>query len=92
MIKIEETTRTDYSDPESKKEIDDLKKQGVKCFYCTTYLDGKPLTPVIKQTAQGISAYANKMYRKYNDKYSDIKVDVEYMDKDFNIKPYTTYG
>ena len=44
--------------------------------------------PVMKHTAQGISSYANAMYRKYGD---DVTVEVGYFDNDLNYHKYVTY-
>lgn len=70
-----------------------LKKQGVIGFICTTIVtleDGtdKYYKPVMKQTAQGISAYANRMYNKYGD---NTTVEVGYFDREVNWHMITTY-
>lgn len=55
-----------------------LHESGVDFIFCqTTTPSGKVLKSVVKQTAYGISAYANKMYRKYGD---GVMVEVWYMD------------
>lgn len=76
----------------SKEMIEDfaeLKKQGIKHFLVTTTTDTKTYTPVVKSTAQGVSSYANKMFRKYGD---DTKVEVGYFDSNCNYNTYCTYG
>lgn len=74
------------------EEIKALKKSGIDCFICHTVytINGKDhwLKPVAKQTAQGISAYANKMFRKYGD-YTSVVVG--YFDKNDEWNVYTTY-
>ena len=71
-----------------------LKKQGVIGFICTTIVTSEDGThkffykPVMKQTAHGISAYANRMYRKYGD---NTTVEVGYFDKEANWHMITTY-
>lgn len=58
-------------------------------YFITTILgNGKMLKPVIRKTEQGISDYANKMYRKYGD---EVTVEVDYLDENLNIKRYCTY-
>lgn len=78
------------------KEIKELKERGEvmqNMFFCTTSYERngviKRLKPVVKNTAYGISKYANDMYIKYGD---SVCVEVTYFDKDFNSKTYTTYS
>lgn len=65
-----------------------LREQGVDWFICTTYTSKKRYAPVLRKTAQGVSSYANAMYRKYGD---DVAVEVGYFDNDMNWHLYTTY-
>ena len=81
--------RLNYADESMIKEVAELRKQGIKDFICSTIADGKRLKPVMKHTAQGISAYANSMYRKYGDV---TMVEVGYFDDDLNWKTYCIYG
>lgn len=70
------------------REFAELKKQGISFFICTAYTSKRRYKPVTKSTAQGVSAYANKMYRKYGD---NITIEVGYFDNDMNWKTYCTY-
>lgn len=71
------------------EEFAELKKQGIKDFICTTWNGDKRYKPVMKHTAQGVSAYANDMYKKYGD---STTVEVGYFDNDFNWHTYCTYN
>ena len=68
-----------------------LKEQGITEFYCTVSnsVNNKIYKPVIKHTAQGVSAYVDKMFDKYGD---IILVSVDYFDKKCNLHTYTIYG
>jgi len=68
-----------------------LKEQGITEFYCTVSnsVNNKIYKPAIKHTAQGVSAYVNKMFDKYGD---IILVSVDYFDKEYNLHTYTIYG
>ena len=85
--------RRHYACDEMKAEIKALKKSGVSMFFCTTsYMKEEKtryLKPVVKKTAEGISAYANEMYLKYGD---TVVVEVSYFDINFDRKVYTTYA
>lgn len=69
-------------------DLENFKKQGITDFICNTFTSKKRYTPVMKHTAQGISSYANAMYRKYGD---DVTVEVGYFDNDLNYHKYVTY-
>lgn len=71
--------RRNTADEYTIEEVKQLRKQGITRFYCVTYTGKKSLTAVVKGTAQGISAYANRMYRKYGD---DVAVDVGYFNNE----------
>lgn len=73
------------------KDFADLKKKGITVFICTTTntITGKHLKPVVKHTAQGVSSYANQMWRKYGDA---VAVEVGFFDQEYNWKTYCTYG
>ena len=76
----------------SKTMIEDfraLKRAGVTDFLCTTWARGRRHKPVLRRTAQGVSAYANRMYRQYGD---EVAVEVGYFDSDFNWHTYCTYS
>lgn len=81
--------RRNTADAGMVKEFARLKKQGVTDFICTTYNNGKAYKPVMKHTAQGVSAYANRMYNKYGD---GVAVEVGYFDNDCVWHDYCTYG
>lgn len=66
----------------------ELKKQGITDFICTTWNGDKRYKPVMKHTAQGVSAYANNMYNKYGD---GVAVEVGYFDNNFKWHTYCTY-
>ena len=68
-----------------------LKEQGVTDFYCTVSntVNNKIYKPVMKHTAQGVSAYVERMFDKYGD---IILVSVDYFDKECNLHTYTIYG
>lgn len=51
--------------------------------------DGKRLTPVIKQTEAGQSAYASKMYRKYGD---GMQIERYHFDENLNRVVDETWG
>lgn len=70
------------------EDIKAFKAQGITDFICNTFTSQKHYAPVMKHTAQGISSYANAMYRKYGD---DVTVEVGYFDSDMNYHKYTTY-
>lgn len=70
------------------KDFAELKKRGITDFICTTWNGNKMYKPVMKHTAQGVSAYANQMYRKYGDA---TMVEVGYFDEKFNWHTYTKY-
>ena len=84
--------RTNTADAEMIKDINRLRKEGIKDFFCMTVINknGKDKwhKPVIKHTAQGISAYANEQYKKYGDY---VTVIVDYL-KDNEFITYTTYN
>lgn len=70
--------------------VRELKAEGIDEFICLTFNGEKWLKPVYIKTAQGISAYANRMYDKYGDKF---QVNVEYLVTDpLDIKVLTTYA
>lgn len=71
------------------REFAELKKQGITDFICTTWNGDKRYKPVMKHTAQGVSAYANNMYNKYGD---GVAIEVGYFDTNFNWHTYCTYG
>lgn len=73
--------RTNTADSYTIAQVKELRKQGITDFYCTTNTGKKTLKTVVKGTAQGISAYANKMYRKYGD---EVTVNVGYFDSNCN--------
>lgn len=81
--------RTNTADEVMITEIAELRKSGIKNFICTASTDKKMYKPVMKHTAQGISAYANFAYRKYGEA---VKVAVGYFDDDCNWKNYCTYS
>lgn len=86
--------RRDTSSPEMQQDFKELKARGIHEFFCETIIGyyGDPgykrLMPVLKHTAQGVSAYANRMYNKYGD---NVTVRVSYFDSDWSLKLYTTY-
>lgn len=49
---------------------------------------GRRLTPVIKQTEAGQSAYANRMYRKYG----DVQVERYHFDENMDVVIDETWG
>ena len=69
-----------------------------KIYYIITFsfddADGKRrhFKPVGRYTMKGVSDYANRMYRKYCDKYDRISVDVGHFDDDMNWHLDCTYG
>lgn len=69
----------------------ELKKQGITEFYCTVSnsVNNKIYKTVMKHTAQGVSAYVDRMFDKYSD---TILVSVDYFDKEYNLHTYTIYG
>ncbi len=74
-------------------EIVEFRKNGIRHFICSTdyWTDNgkhRHLKPVVKHTAQGISAYANAMWHKYGD---SVTVEVGYFDNDCKWHKYTTY-
>lgn len=85
--------RTHTESNEMIQDFAELKKRGVDRFGCqVTKPDGKYLTAVIKHTAQGVSSYANRMYRKYGDGTS---IEIFYFiieDGVGKMKTYCTYG
>ena len=86
--------RKDYSSEWMKNRVAELKKSGVTEFLCnasyvTTNGKAKALAPALKSTAQGISAYANRMYLKYGD---TLTVTVSYFDNEFKSHTLTTYS
>ena len=80
--------RRNTADDTMIREFEELKKVGITNFFCTVIVNGKYMKPVMKHTAQGVSAYANRMYCKYGDA---AVVVVDYMDQEFNLKTYCTY-
>ena len=80
--------RTNTASEDMIKNFAELKKQGITNFICTTHTGRKNLKPIVKHTAQGVSNYANAMYRKYGD---DVAVEVGYFDNDMNWHLYITY-
>ena len=81
--------RRNTADESMIKDFATLKKQGITDFICTTYNVDKRYKPVMKHTAQGVSAYANAMYRKYGD---NVSVKIGYFDNNFNWHTYCTYN
>lgn len=71
------------------RDFAELKKRGITVFLCSTSNAGKDYKPVLKRTARGVSAYANKMYDKYGD---GVSVEVCYFDADLKWVNYCTYG
>ncbi len=75
------------------RDFAELRKQGVDRFGCqVTKADGSYLKTQIKKTAQGVSSYANRMYRKYGD---GTTVEVFYFIVENGVgkmKTYCTYG
>ena len=70
-----------------------LRKEGVRDFFCTTDYykengDHRYLKPVMKHTAQGVSAYANAMWNKYGD---SVTVEVGYFNNNCDYIKYTKY-
>ena len=51
--------------------------------------DGVRLTPVIRNTEKGQSAYANKMYRKYGD---GVQLERYHFDENLGIVIDETWG
>ena len=82
-------TRRNTASQSMIEDFAELKKQGITEFWCMTDTGSKTLSPVIKKTAQGVSSYANSMYRKYGD---SVAVEVYYFDSEFNCITYCTYG
>lgn len=80
--------RRNTADYEMIKDFAELKKDGITNFICTTKNENKWYKPVMKHTAQGVSAYANKMYSKYGD---SVQVEVGYFDNNCDWHTYTTY-
>lgn len=70
------------------KDFESFKTQGITDFICVTFTSKKQYKPVMKHTAQGVSSYANAMYRKYGD---DVTVNVGYFDNDYNWHTYIEY-
>lgn len=81
--------RRNTASDEMIREFAELKKQGIVDFICTTWNGEKRYNPVMKHTAQGVSAYANKMYNKYGD---GVAVEVGFFDNAFKWHTYCTYG
>lgn len=81
--------RRNTADAGMVKDFAELKKQGVTDFICTTSNGEKVYKPVMKHTAQGVSAYANRMYSKYGD---SVMVEVGYFDSWCKWHDYCTYG
>ena len=71
------------------QDFKDLKKAGITDYICTTWARGRQYKPVLRHTAQGVSAYANQMYRKYGD---EVAVEVGYFDSNFTWHTYCTYS
>lgn len=75
------------------RDFKELRAQGVDFFLCTVIKpDGHYLTGCRKSTAQGVSSYANRMYRKYGD---GTQVEVNYgivENGEWKVKTYCTYG
>ena len=85
--------RVNTADPEMIRKIAELRKVGIKDFYCEADYykqngEHKHLALVTKHTAQGISAYANAMHRKYGD---SVTVRVGYFDLNCKWIDYTKY-
>lgn len=85
--------RVHTEDPSMVEDVKRLKERGINWIWCqliVTDKNGKDkrYKPVMKKTAQGISAYANKMFRIYGE---NITVEVYYFDEEMNIQPFTTY-
>ena len=80
--------RRNTADDTMIKEINELRKQGITDFICMTSTDNKTYKPVIKHTAQGISAYANDQYKKYGD---ETAVEIGYFNANFDYVKYCTY-
>lgn len=84
--------RVNTADDEMIKDFKELKAQGISDFICITSfpnMNKKSLKPVMKHSAQGVSAYANRMYRTYGD---IVSVEVGYFDNNIEWHTYTTYG
>lgn len=85
--------RTNYADPEMDREIKEMRRAGIRNFWCTARVEKNGrivrFEDVLKHTAQGISMYANKMYKKYEE--SLVDVEVWYVDKNCEIVTYCTY-
>lgn len=81
--------RRNTADAGMVKDFAELKKRGVTDFICTACNGGKAYKPVMRHTAQGVSAYANKMYSKYGD---GVTVEVGYFDGECRWHDYCTYG
>lgn len=69
-----------------------------KCFYIITFSfndaagNRKSFKPVGRYTYKGVSDYANRMYKKYCDKYDGIRVDYGHFDDDLNWHLDGTYA
>lgn len=86
--------RTHTESNEMVQDFKKLKAQGIEYFYCVVRKpDGMYLRPQRKSTAQGVSSYANRMYRKYGD---GTQIEVSYIlwheDYSYETKTYCTYG
>lgn len=74
---------------EAAEKFEALEKAGVTEFTCQAYIKDRQFKPVIRHTAQGTIAYADKMYRKYGD---DACVEVNYYDTDGHWHIHYVYG
>lgn len=85
--------RHHYESDEMKQDFKKLKAQGVDHFLCHVRKpDGIWLRPQIKNTAQGVSSYCNRMYTKYGDgTYIDVVYPV-FTETKCELKTYCTYG
>lgn len=67
-----------------------LRELGIADFFCTTFAaNGRRYATVVRHTANGVSAYANRMLEKYGD---GTEVEVVYFDTDCRWTLYCTYG
>ena len=82
-------SKTNTADQWLIERVEYLKSQGVDKFMCCTWNGNRWMRPVWRATAQGISKYANDMFRKYGE---GVSVTVEYLDdKAMEFKSLTYY-
>ena len=70
------------------RNFDELKRNGITDFICSTSTSKKSYKPVIRKSAAAVSRYANAMYSKYGD---DVAVEVGYFDNNLTYHVYCTY-